>query len=129
MAKQFSIGDYLKDINFEKKNILRQDEQAIKDFQPFLIRRNLSNFLDAILFVQELNKRPSMEKQLQYDYLLNSLRARKRFAKTHRQEKEEEIEYVKSFYGYNDERAYEALELLSKDDVDIIKTYFIKGGK
>lgn len=127
--KSYSMIDFLKDINTEKKNLLRLDPLAEKDFSPYLINRNLANFIDCIFYVSELNIRPNMDKKMQYDYLINGLKSRKRFAKTPKPQKEEDVELVQRYYNYDMKKALEAYELLSDNDLEIIRQYFVTGGK
>lgn len=129
MAKQYGLGDFLKDINTGKQNLLRQDPEARKDFPPFLINRNLANFVDTILYVEELNMRPYMDKDLQYDYLIHSINKRKRFAKTPKPQKEEDIELLKRYFMVNNEKADQYYALISEDDMQEIRKQFVTGGK
>lgn len=126
--KNYSLGDFLKDINTEKKNICREDEQSLKEFPPYLVRRNLSNFLDCIFYVHELNKNHNMDSLMQYDYLIHGIRKRKRFAKTVKPEKENDVELIKRYYLLNHEKANDAYSLMSENDLQHIRDQFKSGG-
>lgn len=128
MAKQYNLGDFLKDINKGKENIVRMDPQAEKDFTPYLVNRNLANFIDCIFYVQELNVRPNMDKKLQYDYLINAISKRSRFAKTPKPQKEVDVELIQRHYKYDMQKALDAYELLSENDLETIRQHFEKGG-
>ena len=116
-------------INQSKKNILDNDADAERGYPPYIINRCLSSFTDTILFVNELNKNPHLPKKLQYDFLLNSVKPRKRFSPWARKDSIDYLELVKEYYGYNDDKALQALRILNKDQLDTIKKALSKGGK
>lgn len=128
VKSKYQLGDFLKDLNKEKENLLRVDPFSKKDYAPFLVNRNLSNFIDCILFVQEVNKRPKMDKQFHYDYIINSIRPKQRFAKTNKINREDDFYALKEYYGMNNEKTKEILKLLSEEDMNEIKQQLEKGG-
>lgn len=110
------------------KSVLR-DELDYRDYTPFVVNRSLSYHLDCILHVNELNLYPSLEKDMQYNYLLNSIRPMKRkFQPWQKASKEKDIECVKTYFGYSDQKAIEALRILTDDQIAEIRKRTDKGG-
>lgn len=124
-----SLSDYLYSINQSKKSILVDDKDNEKAYPPYIINRCLSSFTDTILFSNEMNKNCHLPKKLQYDFLLNSLKPRKRFSPWSKKSSIEYLEVVKAYYGYNDDKALQALRVLTKDQLDCITNTLNKGGK
>ena len=106
------LKDYLYSINQSKKNILKDDKEAERKYPPFIINKCLSSFTDTILYANEMNKNPHLDKRLQYDFFINSLKPRKRFTPWLRKETLEELELVKQYYGYSHNKALEALNII-----------------
>ena len=125
----YQLKDYLYSINQSKKNILDDDTDAERGYPPYIVNRCLSSFTDTILFVNEMNKNSHLPKKLQYDFLLNSVTPRKRFSPWARKDSIDYLELVKEYYGYNDDKALQALRILTKDQLDHIKNALNKGGK
>ena len=113
----------------EKKKSVFRDELDYKDYNPYIINRALSYHMDCVLYVNELNKYPSLEKDLQYQYLLNTIRPMKRkFQPWQKSEVDKDIECVKIYFGYSNEKAKEALRLLTNEQIAEIKRKTDKGG-
>ena len=125
----YQLKDYLYSINQSKKNILDLDLDAQKKYPPYIVNRCLSSFTDTILFVNEMNKNSHLPNKLQYDFLLNSVKPRKRFSPWARKDSIDYLDVVKEYYGYNDDKALQALRILTKDQLDNIKKSLNKGGK
>ena len=125
----YQLKDYLYSINQSKKNILYDDADAERGYPPYIINRCLSSFTDTILFVNEMNKNSHLPKKMQYDFLLNSVKPRKRFPPWARKDSIDYLEVVKEYYGYNDDKALQALRILTKDQLDHIAKVLNKGGK
>ena len=106
-----------------------EDEQWEKKYPPFIVNKCLAPFQDTIMLVNEINQLHHLDKKLQYDFLLNSLRTRKRFAPWVKATKLENLEYVKEFYGYNNEKAKVALDILNDEQISAIKQKMNKGGR
>ena len=106
-----------------------EDETWEKKYPPFVINKCLMPFQDTILFVNEINQLPHLDKKLQFDFFLNSLRPRKRFSPWAKATKLENLEYVKEYYGYNNEKAKAALDILDDEQISAIKQRTNKGGK
>jgi len=126
----YELKDYLNAINHTKERLMdTEDEEWEKKYPPFIVNKCLAPFQDTILLVNEINQYPSVDKKLQFDFLINSLRPRKRFTPWVKANKLDDIEYVKEFYGYNNEKAKVALTILNDDQIATIKQKLNKGGK
>ena len=126
----YELKDYLNAINHTKERLMdTEDEEWERKYSPFIVNKCLAPFQDTILLVNEINQYPSIDKKLQFDFLINSLRPRKRFTPWVKAKKLANIEYVKEFYGYNNEKAKVALTILNDDQIATIKQKLNKGGK
>tara|TARA_R110002126_G_scaffold217639_1_gene363449 strand:- start:364 stop:762 length:399 start_codon:yes stop_codon:yes gene_type:complete len=126
----YELKDYLNAINHTKERLMdTEDEEWERKYSPFIVNKCLAPFPDTILLLNEINQYPSIDKKLQFDFLINSLRPRKRFTPWVKAKKLEDIEYVKEFYGYNNEKAKVALTILNNDQIATIKQKLNKGGK
>ena len=123
----YELKDWLNSINFTKEN-LAEDPDAIKKYTPYVINRCLSGNLDCIMFVNEMNINHHLDKDLQYSFYLNTLRKKKRFSPWLRKEKVTDLRSVKQYYGYSNEKASQALKILSKQQLDYIKQRLETGG-
>ena len=122
--------DIVNTITFSKKNVYDVDNESLvdKDYVPFLINKALSYYPDTIMYSNEMNMHGNIDKKLQYHYLLNSIRPAKRFAKWVKKEEDNDLTSVMEFYGYNIQKAKQALSILSKEQLLIIKQKLEKGG-
>ena len=111
-----------------KKSVINDDIDA-KDYVPFVVNRALSYHMDCVLYVNELNIHPEIEKDLQYQYLLNSIRPMKRkFQPWQKSSADKDIECVKLYFGYSNEKAKEALRILNDEQIAEIRRKTDKGG-
>jgi hypothetical protein len=125
MTKPF---DYVNEIMQGKKNLI-VDAATEKEYVPFLTNKSLSYQYDCVLFANEMNIRHQLDKKLQFDFLLNTVRAKKRpFSKWLKSESSDDIECLKILYGYSDQKALEALRLLSDEQIQKLKEKTHKGG-
>ena len=126
----YELKDYLNAINNTKEPLMdSEDETWEKKYPPFVVNKCLMPFQDTILFVNEINQLPNIDKKLQFDFFLNTLRLRKRFSPWAKAKKLENLEYVKEYYGYNNEKAKAALDVLDDEQISAIKQRTYKGGK
>ena len=123
------LKDWLNSINFTKDNLIEEDESLKKDYPPFIINKCLSGHLDCILFANEMNKYHFLDKDMQYNFYINILRKKKRFSPWLRKDKITDLEYVKNYYGYSNEKASQALKILSHEQIEFIKQRLDTGGK
>ena len=126
----YELKEYLKAINLTKESLMdTEDEQWEKKYPPFIVNKCLAPFQDTILLVNEINLLHHVDKKLQFDFLINSLRPRKRFSPWMKATKLENLEYVKEYYGYNNEKAKVALDILDDEQISAIKQKMNKGGR
>jgi len=120
--------DYVNAINYSKKDIMqtRDDEKV---YVPFMVNRSLSYFSDTVLLANEMNKYHHLDSRLQFSFLINIIRKRKRFSKWVKPELENDLESVKEYYGYSNEKARQILSLLSPSQIKQIKEKVNKGGR
>ena len=120
--------DYVKEILQGKKNLI-VDAETEKDYVPFLTNRSISYHYDCIMWANEMNIRPSADKKMQFDFLLNTVRSTKRpFAKWMKVEKNEDLKCIKQIFGFSNSKALEALRLLSKEQLQQLKEHTDIGG-
>ena len=125
----YELKDYLNSINFTKKDLMKsEDKQWIKKYPAFIINKVLSGFQDTIMLVNEVNRNHFLDKDMQYSFLLNSIRSNKRFSPFLRASKLKNIDLVKEYYGYSNEKAKTVLDILTKDQLKLIKEKLYKGG-
>jgi len=125
----YQLKDYLYSINQSKKNILDDDPSAVKKYPPYVVNRCLSSFTDTVLYANEMNKNSHLPNKMQYDFFLNSVKPRKRFSPWARKDSIDYLDVVKEYYGYNDDKALQALRILTKNQLDKITYLLRKGGK
>ena len=122
------LKDWLNSINFTKENLIEEDPSVKKDYSPYIINRCLSGNLDCILFVNEMNKYSFLDKDMQYSFYLNTLRKKKRFSPWLRKDKVTDLEIIKQYYGYSNEKASNALKILTPEQINYIKQRLETGG-
>ena len=120
--------DYLNAINYTKKDIM-VDDIAEKAYNPFLINRSLSYFHDTVLAANEMNINHHIDNRLQFDFFINIVRKRKRFSKWFKPEEISDLETVKEYYGYSNEKARQVITLLSTEQINELRTKVAKGGR
>ena len=126
----YQLKHYLNAINHQKIDLMdSEDEFWEKRYPTFIVNKALSSFPDCILFVDEMNKMHHLDKRLQFQFFLNSIRSKKRFSKWLRSNKIKNLEYVKEYYGYSNEKARQALDILNDEQLEKIKITIDRGGK
>jgi hypothetical protein len=120
--------EYLNSINVTKKDIM-VDDIAEKAYLPYMINRGLSYFNDTVLMANEMNMKHHLDSKLQYSFLINIVRKRKRFSKWNKPDLENDIDVVKEYYGYSNEKARQVLPLLSSSQLSELKIKVNKGGR
>ena len=125
----YDLKEYLNAINFTKKDLMKsEDDLWKKKYPPFIVNKMLSAFSDTIMLVNEMNRNHFIDKDMQFQFLLNSIRTKKRYSPFLRASKLKEIECVKEYYGYSNDKAKSALDILTKDEIKLIKEKLYKGG-
>ncbi len=121
--------EFLKSINSTKKDIM-VDDDAEKGYNPFIVNRGLSQFLDTVLFANEMNRYHHLDNKMQFHYFINSIRKKRRFGgKWLSQKKVKDLEVIKEYYGYSEEKALQILPLLSTDQLTVLHKKVVKGGR
>ena len=124
----YELKDWLNSINFSKENIIEEDPDAVKQYAPYIINRCLSSHIDSLMYANEMNINHHLSKDMQYSFYLNSLRKRKRFSPWLRKDKVTDLECIKSYYGYSNEKASQALKILTQEQINFIKKRLDVGG-
>ena len=122
------LKDWLNSINQTKQNLIEENSELKKEYPPFIVNKCLSGQIDCILFANEMNMNHHLDKDMQYSFYLNSLRKRKRFSPWLRKDKITDLECVKQYYGYSNEKASQALKILTKEQINFIKKRLEIGG-
>ena len=122
------LKDWLNSINYNKTNLIDDDPLLEKDYNPYVINRCLSGHIDCVMFANEMNKNHFLPKKMQYDFYINILRKKKRYSPWLRKDNIKDLDYVKRYYGYSNEKAKQALMILNKEQLNYIKSKFETGG-
>ena len=120
--------DYLNSINLTKKDIM-VDDISEKEYNPFIINRGLSFFADTILYANEMNVIHHIDNRLQFDFFINIINKKKRFTKWIKPQEISNLELIKEYYGYSNQKAKSVLSLLSDEQIEEMKQRIFKGGQ
>ena len=124
--------DYINSINFTKKNLMKgseNDELAEKGYVPYITNKTLSYFTDTLLYANEMNRYHFLDNRLQYEFYLNSIRKKKRFAKCSKADDNDYLSMIIEFYQISLSKAKEAIKILSPEQIKIIKDKMEQGIK
>lgn len=126
----YELKDYLNAINHKKEDLMADDDGLWeKKYPTYIVNKALSSFPECLLYANEMNKMHHLDKKLQFQFFLNSIRPKKRFSKWLRSSKIKNLEYVKEYYGYSNEKARQALDILNDEQLEKIKITIDRGGK
>ena len=120
--------EYCNAINYTKKNIMI-DDITEKAYSSYMVKRQLSYFPDTVLAANEMNRNHHIDNRLQFDFFINIIRKRKRFSKWFKPEQISDLDVVKQYYGYSNEKARQVLTLLSTENINELKNKVAKGGR
>ena len=120
--------EFVKAINYTKKDIM-VDDLVEAEYNPFIINRSLSYFKDTILYANEINQNGHLDSRLQFDFFINIIRKRKRFSSWLKSSEIENLNVIKEYYGYSDEKAKSVLSLLNNRQIENLKERIYKGGR
>ena len=129
MIMTIELKDWLNSINLNKNNIIKEDPDTERKYAPFIINKCMSGHLDTVLLANEMNMNHSLSKSLQYDFFLNSVRKKKRFSPWLRKDKIKNLDVVKQYYGYSNEKATLVLRILTSEQIAFIRSKLEIGGK
>ena len=127
--ERYPLKDYLNSINFSKNYPMNEDPAWEKNYPTYVINKCLSHHMDTIMFANEMNMNTGLESRLQYDFFINIVRSRKRFSPWGKKQKIDDLELVKQYYGYSYEKAKQALEILTPQQINFIKDKLNTGGQ
>ena len=125
----YELKEYLNSINFTKQDVMNTEDLTWeKKYPAFIVNKCLSYHYDTLIAANEMNGYHFLPNNMQYHFLLNIVRKKKRFAKWMKAEKLKDLDYVKEYYGYSNDKAKSALDILTKDEIKLIKEKLYKGG-
>ena len=122
------LKDWLNSINFNKKDLTLDDPECIKKYPAFIINKCLSGSIDTVMYANEMNLQHHLQKDMQYLFLLNTVRKQKRFSPWIRKDKIDDLECVKRYYGYSNEKASQVMKILFYEHIEFIKKRLEIGG-
>ena len=127
---RYPLKDYLNSINYTKKSVMESDDpEWEKKYPPYIVNKCMSHHLDTVMYANEMNMHHMIDKKLQYDFFINIVRSRKRFSPWDKKQKMNDLEIVKQYYGYSNEKVRQALNILTPDQLNFIRNKLNKGGK
>ena len=127
--ERYPLKDYLNSINLSKDYLMDEDPAWEKNYPSYVINKCMSHHLDTIMYANVMNIHSHIDKRLQYDFFINIVRPRKRFSPWGKKQKVKDLDLVKKYYGYSNDKAYQALEILTPSQLNYIKDKLNKGGK
>jgi hypothetical protein len=127
-APAISPFDFINAIHYSKDKLI-VDDWSEKQYNPYIINKGLSYGHDTVIPANEMNSRPHIDKILQFDFLINIIRPKKRFNKWIKAEKIDDLEVVKEYYGYSTEKAKQVLPLFNDSIITELRKRITKGGK
>ena len=122
------LKDWLKSINETKINLVDEDSRIESKYPPYIVNRCMSGHIDTLMYANEININNHLDNKLQYDFLLYTLRKKKRFSPWMRKEELSNLDIIKKYYGYSDDKARQVLPLISEDQIQIITRRLNTGG-
>ena len=126
---RYPLKDYLNSINLNKDYLMGEDPAWEKNYPAFVINKCLSHHMDTLAYANEMNRYSGLDNKLQYDFFINIVRPRKIFSPWGKKQKIDDLDLVKQYYDYSNEKAKQALRILSPQQLDYIRTKLNKGGK
>ena len=119
---------FLNEINFGKKDII-VDDITEKQYNSFMVNRGLSYFKDTVVIANEMNMNHHLDNRLQFDFLINIIRRKRRFSKWNKPQIVDDLDVIKEYYGYSNKQAKAVHNLLSSDKIGELRKKVYKGGK
>jgi hypothetical protein len=119
--------DFINAISHTKQNLMELDN-AESQYKPYVINKGLSFYPDTVIQANEMNSRPHLDRKMQFSFLINIIRSKKRYSKWLKPEKLNDLEVVQEYYGYSKEKARQVLPLFSTEQIDYLKRRIKKGG-
>ena len=126
---RYPLKDYLNSLNYSKEYLMGEDPGWEKNYSPYVINKCMSHHMDTIMYANEMNQYSALDKKLQYDFYIHIVRSRKRFSPWGKKQKMNDLEVVKQYYGYSNEKARQSLSILTPDQITFITNKLNRGGK
>ena len=126
---RYPLKDYLNSLNYSKEYLMGEDPGWEKNYSPYVINKCMSHHMDTIMYANEMNQYSALDKKLQYDFYIHIVRSRKRFSPWGKKQKMNDLEVVKQYYGYSNDKARQALSILTPDQITFITNKLNRGGK
>ena len=126
---RYPLKDYLNSLNYSKEYLMGDDPGWEKNYTPYVINKCMSHHMDTIMYANEMNQYSALDKKLQYDFYIHIVRSRKRFSPWGKKKKMNDLDVVKQYYGYSNEKARQALSILTPDQITFITNKLNRGGK
>ena len=129
MSNPYELKHYLNAINYTKEDLVKSDDQMwAKKYPAYIINKIMSAFPDTLMLANEMNRHHHLNNDIQFQFYINSVRKKKRFSPFVRASKLKDIDVIKEYYGFSNDKAKDALKILSKDQIKYIKEKLFKGG-
>ena len=126
---RYPLKDYLNSINYTKDYLMEEDPDWEKNYPPYVINKCMSHHMDTIVFANEMNRYPNLDKRLQYDFYIHTVRPKRRFSPWAKKQQVKDLDLVKKYYGYSSEKAKQVLNILTKEQLSFIRDRLDTGGK
>ena len=127
---RYPLSAYLNSINLNKKSVLDTDDPGWeKNYPPYIINKCMSHHMDTVLYANEMNMKHDIPSRLQYDFYIHIVRPRKRFSPWGKQDKVKDLDVVKQYYGYSNEKAKQVLNILTREQFSFIRDRLEIGGR
>lgn len=121
------VFDFVNAINHTKRDLIAEEEASERDYVPFVVNRSLSYFTDTLLYANEMNRYRDLDRDLQFRFLLNSIRPKKRFSKWAKSEHSDNLELISQYFECSITKAKDYLRLLSNEQLDELRESVTKG--
>ena len=129
MSNPYELKHYLNAINYTKEDLVKSDDQMwAKKYPAYIINKVMSAFPDTLMLANEMNRLNTLDKDIQFQFYINSVRKKKRFSPYIRASKLKDIDVIKEYYGFGNDKAKDALKILSNGQIKYIKEKLFKGG-
>ena len=127
MSDNLTPFDFINAISYTKQNLM-ESEHAESQYKPYVVNKGLSFYPDTVIQANEMNSRSHLDRKMQFDFLINIIRSKKRYSKWLKPEKLDDLGIIQEFYGYSKEKARQVLPLFSNEQIDYLKQRIKKGG-
>ena len=121
--------DFLNTINKTKVNLIDENPDNEQNYNAFVVNRSLSYFPDTVFMSNEMNRLHHVDSKMQYDFLINIVRKKKRFSKWDKPEQRADLDCIKEYFGYSESKAKQIIGLLTESQIKTIKEKVSRGGR